>query len=177
MGAQAAAGAAGGLNTLASFAGGMQARYNAEAEQKLQDQNNKEIDKAALENYSELSATEVSINRAAGESSLDQQKAFFKARGQQLVSSGASGTAGGSVDMVMKDLVATKGKNLSNIAFNRRQQLDEVVSQAKAIQQGAKAAKSNRIFNKPSMGMIALNTAAQAAESYGSYKAAAPKKP
>lgn len=176
MGAQVAAGAAGGLNTLSSFAGGMQARYNAEAEQALQKQNNDEIDKAALENYSELSRSETEINRAAGESSLEQQKAFFKARGQQLVSSGASGTAGGSVDMVLKDLTSTRGKNLSTISFNRRQQLDEVVSQAESIRQGAKAAKSNRIFNKPSMGMIALNTAASAAEGYTNYMAAAPKK-
>lgn len=169
MGATAAAGAGGGLSTLGTYMSGRQERYNAEAQEALQAQNNREIDKAALENYSELSRAETGINMQAGESSLEQQKAFFKARGQQLVSSGASGTAGGSVDMVLRDLNTTKGKNLSTISYNRRQQLDEVVSQAESIRQGAKAAKSNRIFNKPSMGMIALNTAATAANSYSQY--------
>lgn len=97
MGAQAAAAAAGGLDFASSVTGGMQARYDAEAQQKAQEINNKEIDKAAIANYSDLSRAEVSIQEQAALSSLEQQKAYFRDRGRVNVLSGSSGTAGGSV--------------------------------------------------------------------------------
>jgi len=169
MGAQAASAAAGGLNVASSVAGGLQARYDAEAQQAVQAQNNKEIDKAALANYSDLSRAETSIQEQAGLESLEQQKAYFKTRGQVLVASGANGMSGGSVDTILSDLNRTKGINLATITKNRRTQLDEIALQAEQIRQGAKASKSNRIFSKPSGGMIALNAAANTASSASNY--------
>lgn len=171
MGAQAAA-VAGGAQVASGVISGLQSRYDAEAQQKAQEVNNKEIDKTAVANYSDLSKAEVSIQEQAGLSSLEQQKAYFKARGKVNVLSGASGTAGGSVDSILRDLNQTKGQNIATITKNRRTQLDEIALQSEQIRQGAKASKSNRIFSKPSGGLIALNAIAQTADAGAKYMGA-----
>jgi len=174
MSAQTANTTSGVLGIGSTLVGGLQARKDAEAQQEAQAINNKEIDKTAYANYSDLSRSEVSIQEQAGEASLEQQKAYFKARGRVVNIAGASGTAGGSVDSILSDLNRTKGQNLATITKNRRTQLDEVALQAEQIRQGAKASKSNRVFNKPSglqiglqVGAAIADTAAKAATAGG----------
>lgn len=169
MGAQTATAVAGGAGVLSTITGGLQSRYDAKAQQQAQEINNKEIDKAAIANYSDISRAESSIQEQAGLASLEQQKAYFKSRGKALVSSGFSGTAGGSVDSILMDLNKTKGQNLSTITKNRRTQLDEIALQAEQIRQGAKASKSNRVFSRPSGLAVGLNIAAQGATATANY--------
>lgn len=168
MGAQAAA-VSGGAQVASGIISGMQSRYDAEAQQEIQKNNNKEIDRAAVANYSDLSRAESSIQEGAALASLEQQKAYFKARGKATILAGASGTAGGSVDSILRDLNQTRGQNIATITKNRRTQLDEVALQAEQIRQSAKASKSNRIFSKPSGGLIALNAVAQTADATSKY--------
>lgn len=171
MGAQAAA-VSGGAQVASGIISGMQSRYDAEAQQEIQKNNNREIDRVAVANYSDLSRAETSIQESAALESLEQQKAYFKARGRVNVLAGSSGTAGGSVDSILRDLNQTKGQNISTITKNRRTQLDEIALQAEQIRQGAKASKSNRIFSKPSGGLIALNAVAQTADAGAKYMGA-----
>lgn len=148
------------ISVAASMAGtalSMQNQKNiAEAEQELQAQNNAAIDRAAIAQYGDLSAAEDSIQEQASLEGLEQQKAAIQAKGRVNVLAASSGTYGGSIDSMLRDINATRGQNLTTIAKNRSTQLKEVKLQAEQIRYGAAANKSNRIFSKPSSGeMIA----------------------
>lgn len=164
MSAQTANTSSGVLGVGSTLVSGLQSRKDAEAQQEAQAINNREIDKTAYANYSDLSRAEVSVQEQSNLSSLEQQKVYFRARGKVLSSLGAAGTAGGSVDSILNDLNRTKGQNLSTITKNRRTQLDEIALQAEQIRQGAKASKSNRVFNKPSGLQIGLQVGAAIAD-------------
>lgn len=129
-----------------------QQKYNAEAQQEMQEQNNAAIDRAAIAQYGDLSAAEDSIQEQAALEGLEQQKAAIQAKGRVNVLAASSGTYGGSIDSMLRDITATRGQNLSTIAKNRSTQLKEVKLQAEQIRYGAAASKSNRVFSKPSSG-------------------------
>lgn len=148
-----------GMAALSAASAGVsmqQQKYTAEAEQELQVQNNREIDRAAVRQYSDLSKQENEIQETAALESLEQQKQFIQARGRQLTMASATGTYGSSVDAMLRDLTQTKGQNLEQIRRNRATQLDDVRTQAEQIRFGARAQKGNRIFSKPSAGQFGL---------------------
>lgn len=155
-----------GMAALSAASAGVQMqqqKYTAQAEQDLQAQNNAELDKAAIRQYSDLSVTEDEIQEQSALESLEQQKQYIQARGRQLVMAGASGTYGSSVDAMLRDLTQTKGKNLQIINRNRESQLKDIQTQAEQIRYGARAQKGNRIFNKPTLGQFAVTVGAAGA--------------
>jgi hypothetical protein len=165
--------------SVASTVSSMQSqKAEAEANASIQENNNREITRAALEQYGELSAAEDSIQEAAGQESLEQQKLYYKSKGRVDVLAGSSGTYGGSVDAMLLDLNQTRGQNLSTITKNRRTQLNEITLQATQIRNSARASKGTRVFNKPSglqMGLSVGSNLASGAIAYSSAKAEAAK--
>jgi biopolymer transport protein ExbD len=157
MAAVAAAGAA---------ASGIQQRQLAEAQEEAQDKNNKQLALDAVAQYADLSAAEKDVHEESLDSSLQQQRAFLQAKGEIEVVAGASGTSGGSVDQMLRDLTQTKGRNLAAISNNRRNALSEIKVQAEQIRYGARARMTSRIFQKPSIGLIALNAANAGMQGY-----------
>lgn len=146
-----------------SIIGGIQQRKMAEANKKAQDQQNEQLRVAAIQQYDDLSAEEISIREQSNLTGLEQQKQLLRAQAAENNIAGASGTYGGSVDSIMSDLRQTKGKNMASINNQRSAQLDGIKQQAESIRYGARAQMSNRIFHKPSWGEIGLSAGVAAA--------------
>ena len=155
-----------GLTTAQVVMQGQEQKAMAEAQTKAQEQNNKSLRLAAVQQYDDLSRAERDAIDQSDRESLAQQKQALQAQGRINVMSGASGTYGGSVDSVLHDLVQTRGKNVAAIRSNRDTNLEDIRIQSEAIRFGARANQGNRIFSKPSSGAIALGAATSGLNSY-----------
>lgn len=149
-----------------SIVQGQQAKYTAEAEQENQANNNKSIKNAAVAQYGDLSKGEQDTMENANLEGLDNQRKFIEARSRVNALAGASGTYGGSIDSSLRDLRQTRGHNMENIKSNRDVALHEVKQQAEQIRYGAGARLQNRVFSKPSSGMIAFQGISSGASAY-----------
>ena len=156
----------GGLSAAQVFVQAEQTKLNAEAQAKAQEQNNQSIRLAAVQQYDDLSRAERDVIEQADLESLDQQRQHIQAQGRVNAMAGASGTYGGSVDSVLRDLVQTRGRNVAAIRSNKKTQLDDIRVQSEAIRFGARAQQGNRVFTKPKAGLVALSAGTAALSSY-----------
>lgn len=161
---------------------GVQQQQQAKAEEEQQNLNNKATMDSAIASYGDLTPQERDIETEAANGGLKAQSEYLRSVGSMNLVSGASGTYGGSVDSMLRDLKTTRGKNMSDVVSNRTTELDNVKAQAEQIRYGARANMQTRVFSKPSalgIGLSAVSAAASGASSgmsmsnsYSQYKAA-----
>jgi hypothetical protein len=137
---------------------GMQARAQAKRQERAQSENNYIIRKAAAESYGDVAKAEEDIQVERHEMSLKNTAAFIKARGQVKVMAGATGTYGGAVDSMIRDLNQTRGANMGTLAHNTEVQLDKIRTQQENIRYGAQRQQGTQAFAKPSGFSIALSS-------------------
>jgi len=147
---------------------GVQQKNTVEAEEAQQAINNKNTTEAAIAAMGDLSPAQRDINHDSAEEGLKAQAEYIRNVSQVNVVSGASGTYGGSVDSMLRDLKTTRGRNMSAIVQNRNTQLAEVQKQAEQIRYGARANQDTRTFNKPSGFGIAVSAVGAGAQGYAS---------
>ena len=122
------------IGTATAIKSGLDQRRAAEAQEDLQEAQNLNMRKAAAQQYNDLIPAQRDVFEAAGEESIGAQAAHFQARGRVNALAGASGTHGGAVDSMLRDLRVTHGRNLRNIAHNRDVELDSIRARRKGIQ-------------------------------------------
>ena len=142
---------------------GVQQKNTVEAEEAQQAINNKNTTEAAIAAMGDLSPAQRDINHDSAEEGLKAQAEYIRNVSQVNVVSGASGTYGGSVDSMLRDLKTTRA-----IVQNRNTQLAEVQKQAEQIRYGARANQDTRTFNKPSGFGIAVSAVGAGAQGYAS---------
>lgn len=145
---------------------GVSARNQASAEEEQQRLNNKSTSEAAVASYGDLSASERDLDTEAAQGGIKAQSEYLRSVGNMNVISGASGTYGGSVDSMLRDLKTTRGRNMSDVVANHTTGLDNVAAQAEQIRYGARANMQTRIFNKPSALGIGLGAVSAGADGY-----------
>lgn len=147
---------------------GVQARKQAEAQEEQQRINNEVTMQSAVAQMGDLDAATKDTNEDASEEGLKTQADYIRNVSQVNLMAGASGTYGGSVDSMLRDLKTTRGRNMSAIVKNRDTQLGEIQKQAEQIRYGARANMDTRMFNKPSGFGIGLSAVASGVSAYGS---------
>lgn len=164
--------------------GSVQASNLANAEEDQQRLNNQATMEGAIASYGDLSAHDRDINKEATDGGIKAQAEYLRSVGNMNVVSGASGTYGGSVDSMLRDLKTTRGRNMSDVVANRTTELDNVKSQADQIRYGARANMQTRIFSKPTVvgtalsaigaGASGFTSGSQLEKGYNEYKSAKP---
>lgn len=145
---------------------GVQQQNLADAEEAQQDKNNKNTTEAAIAAMGDLSPAQRDIQNDSAEEGLKSQADYIRNVSQVNLMSGASGTYGGSVDSMLRDLATTRGRNMSQIVKNRDTQLQDIQKQAEQIRYGARANQDTRLFNKPSGFGIAVSAIGAGAQGY-----------
>lgn len=145
---------------------GVKQQQMVNAEEEQQAINNKITTESAIAAMGDLSPAQRDINHDAAEEGIKSQADYIRNVSQVNLLSGASGTYGGSVDSMLRDLKTTRGRNMSAIVQNRNTQLAEVQKQADQIRYGARAQQDTRIFNKPSGFGIAVSAAGAGMQGY-----------
>ena len=120
------------------------------------------------DSYADLGAAKREIEEESLEASLAQQKEYIQAVGRVNLLAGASGTFGGSVDSMLRDLRQTRGANVSKIVKNRNTQLEGLYLNAKNIERQGLASQTTRTFNKPSALATGLGVASAGLQGYSS---------
>jgi hypothetical protein len=154
------------VSVASSVYSGMQASAQANAEEEQQRLNNKSTMEAAIASYGDLTPQERDIDAEAAQGGLKAQSEYLRSVGDMNLISGASGTYGGSVDSMLRDLKTTRGRNMSDVVANRSTELANVAAQAESIRYGARANMQTRIISKPTalgMGLDAAGAAASGA--------------
>ena len=131
-----------GLYSAYSSYSGQQANLEASK------QHNKYVVENMVDQYKQISKTEADTLEASMKSGLENQKQYLKAKSQMELQAGASGMAGGSVDMLLGDLSRDFGQNQGQIIENRRKQFDDFNAQATAVRKGSHAQMKSLV--KPS---------------------------
>lgn len=134
-------------STAASYA---QQASAASAQEKYQDAKNDQITKATIENYKELDKAEQDVAYNTAQDSLDNQIAALEGAANQEAFSSATGIRGRSTDMLMQNLARNKAINDSDISMAREQQLNNINTQARSIQNQAEASYDYTPIKKPS---------------------------
>ena len=143
---------------------GVQQQKQANAEEEQQRINNKATMDAAIASYGDLTPQERDIDAEAAQGGLRAQAEYLRSVGDLNLISGASGTYGGSVDSMLRDLKTTRGRNMSDVVANRTTELDNVAAHAESIRYGARANMQTRVISKPTALGIGLNAAGAAAQ-------------
>src|SRR6185369_3671799 len=112
---------------------GVSASNQAKREEEQQNLNNESTMKAAVESYGDLTPKERDADKEEARSGIKAQSDYLRSVGDMNVMSGASGTYGGSVDVMLRDLKTTRGRNMSDIVANRTTELDNTRAQAESI--------------------------------------------
>lgn len=144
----------------------IQAGKTADAQAAAQEANNKSLSLAAVEQYNDLSPAERDIMESNNREGLEQQKQYIQSQGRVNLLAGSSGTYGGSVDSMLRDLTQTRGQNMATLQQNRTNQLAEIKTQAEQIRYGARANMTNRVFSKPSIALTAFSAVSSGASAY-----------
>lgn len=154
------------VSAAAAIKTGLDARKSAQAAGDLQEEQNKNLRISAAQKYNDLIPAQRDTFETSAEDSIQAQAELFRAKGQVNVLAGASGTYGGSVDSMLRDLNATHGQNIRNIVHNRENEISGYKAQAEGIRYGAQREQGNRYFAKPSYLGIGASAVGSAASSY-----------
>ena len=111
---------------------------------------NAQVVESLVQNYHKLADAEVDILDQSYADSLDAQVQYLQAEASVKNQAAATGTAGGSIDMILGDVKQDFEGNMQNIKRNRKYALSEVASQADAMQSQAHASMES--VKKPSYG-------------------------
>lgn len=150
----------------ASVYSSVQASNMADAESEQQRLNNEATMEGAVASYGDLTPRERDIDKEASDGGIKAQADYLRSVGNMNVMSGASGTYGGSVDSMLRDLKTTRGRNMSDVVANRTTELDNVKAQAESIRYGARANMQTRLFSKPTGVGMALGAVGAAGSGY-----------
>lgn len=120
----------------------------------------------AADSYADLGAAKREIEDESLEASLAQQRDYIQAVGRVNLLAGASGTFGGSVDSMLRDIRQTRGANVSKIVKNRNTQLESLALDARNIERHGLASQTTRTFNKPSALATGLSVAGAGLQGY-----------
>lgn len=145
---------------------GVQQGKITDAEEEQQKLNNKATLDSAISAYGDMSAADRDSQEAEQEQGIAAQAQYIQDVGRVNVMSGSSGTYGGSVDVLLRDLATTRGRNVTNIIKNRETEIDDFQRQAESIRYGARANMQTRVFNKPSALGIGLSAVGAGAQGY-----------
>jgi hypothetical protein len=145
---------------------GVAASNQANNEEEQQRLNNESTMKAAVESYGDLTPKERDADKEAAAGGIKAQSDYLRSVGEMNVMSGASGTYGGSIDSMLRDLKTTRGRNISDVVANRTTELDNVRAQAEQIRYGARANMQTRVFSKPSAVGTGLSAVGAGAQGY-----------
>ena len=145
---------------------GISASNQAHNEEEQQRLNNESTMKSAVESYGDLTAHERDADKEEARGGIKAQSDYLRSVGEMNVMSGASGTYGGSIDSMLRDLKTTRGRNISDVVANRTTELDNVKAQAEQIRYGARANMQTRVFSKPSAVGIGLSAVGAGAQGY-----------
>lgn len=122
----------------------------ASAQEDYQEAKNDQITKATIENYKELDKAEQDVAYNTAQDSLDNQIAALEGAANQEAFSSATGIRGRSTDMLMQNLARNKAVNDTDIAMAREQQLNNINTQARSMQNQAEASYDYTPIKKPS---------------------------
>jgi flagellar biosynthesis component FlhA len=128
-----------------------------------QEEYNKQLEKQAIESYSELDKQEADAIEASHKESLQAQREYMKARSTIELQAAATGTYGQSIDVAIEDLNTGLGQRMADITSRREMQLDNIDTQAKNIRNQAKGS-SDYTIQPPafySAGLSGLSTFSQ----------------
>lgn len=155
-----------GVSAASAVAAGYQQQQQAKQQEAYRKQQNEIAKESMLDQYSELSAAEKESRTASLEQKQENQDEYQKRKAKLNLMAAASGTGGLSVDSMMQDLKAERGRNINAIVHNQEVELDKFRSKSEAIRTQTKSRVDNRKIKKPSWGSIGLNAAAQGVSSY-----------
>jgi hypothetical protein len=130
-------------------ASGYMAYSQTESQKAQQELYNENLQKEAIRQYKELDEVEKDVIYESHAESLQAQREYMQARSTIELQAAATGTYGSAVDLAITDLNVGLGNRMSEITYNRDAQLDQVTSQAEAIQAGT-AASYDTTIQQPS---------------------------
>jgi len=150
--------------------------YKASKDQEAaQEQYNEQLEKQAIAQYAELDKQEADVIESSYKESMQAQREYMKARSSVELQAAATGTYGQSIDLAIQDLGTGLGQRMSDITSRREMQLDNIDTESKNIQAGAKGS-SDYSINQPawysglstglSSGLRTYETASSVSRSY-----------
>lgn len=154
------------VSAASTFSKGVSARKEAKNKERQQATNNLIIRQAAARSYGDVAKAEGDIYAEEHRESLKNQAAFIRAKGHVLNMAGASGTRGGAVDSMIRDLNQTRGANLNTIASNTGTQLDKIRKQTEDVRYTAQRQQGTKTFSKPSGFSIIAGTVGAGMKGY-----------
>lgn len=112
-------------------------------------EHNEQVIQNMVDNYHQLAGAEVDTLDASYDASLQAQTDYLQAKAQAQNVAAATGTAGGSVDMLLGELSRQKAEGMAEIIQNRETAFADIQAQAKSIENGANA--NLQAIKKPSV--------------------------
>jgi Tfp pilus assembly protein PilN len=131
-----------GVAAAASAAGSY---MQTKAQKDAQEEYNKQLEKQAIESYTELDKQEADAIEASHKESLQAQREYMQARSSVELQAAATGTYGQSIDLAIEDLNTGLGQRMNDIITRREMQLDNIDTQAKNIANQAKGSSDYTI--------------------------------
>lgn len=157
---------AAGTAVASSVYAGVQARQQADAQEKYQDYQNKMALQSMRDQYAQISENEKSAREENLQEGIRNQEEYAKRKGRIDLMSAVSGTGGLSVDSMMQDLRRQKGRNMNTILRNQSIQLDQFQNQAEQVRVGAQSRIDNRKIQKPSWAEVGIGAATSGLQGY-----------
>lgn len=151
---------------------GIEARKQAERQAEYQKQQNQRAIESMQDQYSQLSGAEADARERAVQEGMNNKIEAAKRKSQINLMAAASGTAGLSVDSMMRDISQQRGRNMDTILRNQDIELQGFRNQAEQIRTGTAGRIDNRKIQKPSWAEIGINAGAQALQGYASMSGA-----
>jgi hypothetical protein len=155
-----------GISAMGAYAQADQNAKAVDAAYRDQEEANLAARLLTADSYADLGAAKREIEEESLEASLTQQKEYIQAVGRVNLIAGASGTFGGSVDSMLRDLRQTRGANVSKIVKNRNTQLEGLYAEARNIERQGLASQTTRTFHKPSALATGLGIAGAGLQGY-----------
>lgn len=163
MGIEVAAAVIGGAAIANSIMSGAAERKQADTDETVRQENNREVRLDTARQYKALADQEIDAAEDSARKSLAARRDAMKALATAKVQAGASGTFGGSIDAQIADLNTTGGRNLDTITRNYETARKNIQTNAENIEAQGRARIDNRKIMKPSWGGIFLGGAVSGA--------------